>query len=488
MPPFNQMVNQRTEDDTMPVPPSPGAWPEDTKPRRRALAPLPAKPIGQLFQNERPTPSLAPPDADTHPSAHQPNKGKGKEREHSPEHAHQSIEGAHTHAARQDTEPVGVTAGDFARLQKMVMKIAERLDAHTIEPRVGTTTAPDLRLGTTARGPTRPTPTVAADRHTFTPANSAFGGDCFIPQGLAARRVFTPYGNPPHPHAANPDYDRRVRMNFPEPPKFTGKAEDFDNWIRQVSAKLTQDAEGFKREDSRMMYVMTRITEEAELSLAPRYDSEDLPFSCLAEMIQVLEATYHNPNQSSTARLEIQKLMFKRGGDIHAFISKFNGLAFQAKLPKEEFKMLLWEHIPANLDNALLRYAKDPAIAYELFCSHIADAAYSDNRGYTQRQSWRTTERSTSPQNHRSTYTPHRRPSTPELRPSMPTSTSLGRALTSDEKREHGRSGSKTPTCFTCGKQGHFSNECPDKDKRRSVRGMTTDPTGGYLSEDSLNE
>ena len=268
MPPFNQMVNQRTEDDTMPVPQSPGAWPEDNKPRRHVLAALPAKPIGQLSQNERSTPSLAPPDTDTRSSAHQSTKGKGKEREHSPEHAHQSIEGAHTYAARQDTEPVGVTAVDFARLQRMVMKIAERLDGpsrHTIEPRVGTTTAPDPRFGTTAPGPTRPTPTVA-DRHTLTPANSALGGDCYIPQGLAARPVFTPYGNPPQPRAANPEYDRRVRMNFPEPPKFTGKPEEFDNWIRHISYKLSQDAEGFKREDSRMMYVMTRLAEEAESS------------------------------------------------------------------------------------------------------------------------------------------------------------------------------------------------------------------------------
>ena len=65
--------------------------------------------------------------------------------------------------------------------------------------------------------------------------------------------------------------------------------------------------------------------------------------------------------------------------------------------------MLLWPwvHIPANLDNALLRYAKDPTISYETFCSHVADAAYSDSRGYVQRQSLRTTERSTSPPNRR---------------------------------------------------------------------------------------
>ena len=219
-------------------------------------------------------------------------------------------------------------------------------------------------------------------RNALTPANSAFGDNFFAPQGIAARPVFAPYGNPPHPLAANPDYDKRGRMNFPEPPKFTGKQEDFDNWIRHVSSKLSQDAECFKREDSRMMYVMTRLAEDAEQSLSPRYDSDDHPFSCLAEMIQVLETTYHDPNQSSTARMDIQKLMFKRGEDIHGFISKFNGLAFKAKLPREDLKMLLWEHIPANLDNALLRQAKDTTIPYETFCDHVADAAYSDVRGY----------------------------------------------------------------------------------------------------------
>ena len=60
--------------------------------------------------------------------------------------------------------------------------------------------------------------------------------------------------------------------------------------------------------------------------------------------------------------------MFKRGADIHGFISRFNGLAFKAKLPREDLKMLLWEHIPANLDNALLRQAKDDTVPYEAFC------------------------------------------------------------------------------------------------------------------------
>ena len=362
-----------------------------------------------------------------------------------------------------------ITATDFASLQQMVVNMAERLERLTTEPprSVAAMTEP-LRSRT---------------YHDATPATSAFGGHCFIPQGIAARRVFAPFGNPPSPLSPNPEYDRRGRMNFPEPPKFTGKQTEFDAWIRSISAKLTQDVECFKREDSRMAYVMSRLSEEAERTLSPRYDSEDCPFSCLAEMIQVLETTYHDPNQASTARREIGKLMFRRGEDIHGFIAAFNGLAFRAKLPKEDMKMLLWEHIPANLDNALLRQAKDGTVPYEAFCSHVADAAYSDSRGYEQRRAER---RSTSPR--RQTATPYRRASTPDApyqRPSTP-ETPKSRYETSGPKRDATTTETRKATCFTCGRQGHISTECPDKDKsRRGIRHVATDLESS--SDDSLN-
>lgn len=68
-----------------------------------------------------------------------------------------------------------------------------------------------------------------------------------------------------------------------------------------------------------------------------RYNSKEQPFSRVTEMIQTLKAIYHNPNQASTTRIELAKMMFKprQTANIHRFISRFNSLAQKAKIPKK---------------------------------------------------------------------------------------------------------------------------------------------------------
>ena len=90
-----------------------------------------------------------------------PTKGKGKEREQSPEHAVRSIEGPDPRTHAHAENPV-VSALDFAKLQRLVANMAEKLDdfgRRTMKPRPGTTPA----------DPTRPPSTswVLQRRHTL---------------------------------------------------------------------------------------------------------------------------------------------------------------------------------------------------------------------------------------------------------------------------------------------------------------------------------
>ncbi|RYP61322.1 hypothetical protein DL770_009812 [Monosporascus sp. CRB-9-2] len=89
-------------------------------------------------------------------------------------------------------------------------------------------------------------------------------------------------------------------------------------------------------------------------------------------MIQVLELSYHDPNQASAARKTFRTFTFKPGKDqdIHDFISKFNALAQKAKITENEWKQVL----------------RNPDVTYEKFCNRVVTAAYSNQLAYEKRQ------------------------------------------------------------------------------------------------------
>ncbi|TGJ86369.1 hypothetical protein E0Z10_g2363 [Xylaria hypoxylon] len=139
--------------------------------------------------------------------------------------------------------------------------------------------------------------------------------------------------------------------------KFDGNEKTFDSFIQGLSDKFEEDVAIFRTEKSGRMYLMRLLECGAARSIETRYMSKTRLFSCLAEMIQVLEALYHDPNQASAVRDELSRLKFRPGKDkpIHQLIAEFISLAQKAKIPEGGWKQTLWEHIPSTLDTHLLR-------------------------------------------------------------------------------------------------------------------------------------
>ncbi|KAM4062429.1 hypothetical protein HRG_013616 [Hirsutella rhossiliensis] len=186
-------------------------------------------------------------------------------------------------------------------------------------------------------------------------------------------------------------------------------------------------------------------------------------------MIQVLESTFGDPNEITTAADQLAQLGFKLNGnvDIHDFIAEFDALAAKSQSPPAQMKNTLWRHITADLDASLLSTARNPAITYEMFCEQLKDCVYSKQRNYQRRQEKKA---KTTPSSSTNKNCPRHRSSGSD-RPSQPavTSNSAKRALTDAEKRVHWDAN----TCFVCGKMGHKSIECPNKINR--IRGADTD-------------
>ena len=299
-----------------------------------------------------------------------------------------------------------------------------------------------------------------------TPADSAFGGKKFIPTGVAARAAFDPYGD--DQYAANPHYNRKAKATSIDPRQFDGNKDEFDSWLVKLADKFEEDDETFKKERSRMAIINSLVTGAPQRLLRARYESESDPYSCAAEMIQVLATVYRDANQASTARAKLSKMMYEPGGklDIYQYIAEINSLADRAGIPAAERKTILWEHIPPHLDHQLLGMSQKPSVTYEEFTTVVANAAYSQQRSYELRRESRRKKEDLSNDNYKHDPKPRKihRPKPAEGKPT--TVLTARRALTENEKRVHW----EASTCFICGKAGHKGIDCPDRGELPAVK------------------
>ena len=297
----------------------------------------------------------------------------------------------------------------------------------------------------------------------ITPINSAFGGADFRPVGFAAHPAFRPFGA--DQHAKNADFDRKARESRRDPGTFEGDKDLFDKWIIKLADKCEEDMETFKTERSRMALVFSLTDGPANDLLEARYSSSEIPFKNAAEMVATLSAVYHDENQGTKAREELRKLKYDpadKDMDIHRFIGKVNSLADKAGIAKAERKIVLYEHIPADLDLRLLRDSKDVTMSYENFAGAVADAALAKQRAYQERLEKKQARRSRSPTHRverKTSRSSFRREVRREARSEdKPKPDNQPRSTEQPETQSRVKS-----TCFLCQKEGHLARHCPQR-------------------------
>ncbi|RYP57385.1 hypothetical protein DL770_010682 [Monosporascus sp. CRB-9-2] len=164
----------------------------------------------------------------------------------------------------------------------------------------------------------------------------------------------------------------------------------------------------------------------------------------------------------SAAREIFRTFIFKPGKDqdIYDFIFEFNAFVQKAKITEDEWKQVLWEHIPPNLDLRFLEDSRDPDVIYEKFYNRVVTTAYSNQLAYKKRQQ----ERKPRLYDLDGPKDKNKKPRSSGNPGKSKTSGNTGKPLLEAEKKVYWEAG----TCFNCGKTGYKAGDCPDK--KRSLR------------------
>jgi hypothetical protein len=211
-----------------------------------------------------------------------------------------------------------------------------------------------------------------------------------------------------------------------------------------------------------MAYVFGRTGGDAQKHLRPRYDedSED-PFLSDKEMVNHLASIYEDPFKVQNARLDYKDLMMKSAETFAEFHTRFLHLAGQARIPQEDLQPDLFDKLTLELQRAVL-----PVYTTVKTVKELTDQCLSLDQGLRRIKARADRLKAKRPQAQNTQGAaprlgkPIERSTTPT--PTRTTSPTTTRPTYSSPRKQ---ALSDQGACFTCSQKGHFSKDCPAKEK-----------------------
>jgi len=255
-------------------------------------------------------------------------------------------------------------------------------------------------------------------------------------------------------HSGSAKYSKKR----PDPPLFTDGVDlTFESWKIQIQAKLRANADYYPTEEDKMEYLFSRTLGDAQKHLLPRFD-EDSPmrFVSFREMLQHLASIYVNPNKVRDAQYEYRQLRMELGQTFAIFQTKFLHLAGEGQVPRESYRLDLFDKLPTHLQRMLLPVLDD-LDTYE----QLAARCLTLDTGLKRIEEMNLKKRSPRTET-KSSILATLPPGTTRLATSSPLPRT---SATPDRTSRFSTQPEPAVTCYNCQKQGHYAGSCPEPRK-----------------------
>lgn len=280
---------------------------------------------------------------------------------------------------------------------------------------------------------------------------------------------------------------QRYSKKLPDPVSLSdGKDPTFLSWKLQIQGKFRCNADHYKDEEDKMLYLFNRTSGDAQKHLQPRYDEDSQTrFVSAREMLAYLASIYVNPNAVRDARHDYNSLTMKHGQLFSEFQTQFLHLAGQAQVPQESWRMDLYDRVTTTLQKGIapnLRLLP----TYEELAADLSSldtelkriAAREDRqRRFRERQPTRASAATS--------------PGTAPMPVAAAAPTTAIRAPFVRPRSETPRTEPRRPapadatfTCFNCDKPGHVIKDCPEP-RRGDLKEIEEELEGSFEDDQS---
>jgi hypothetical protein len=286
-----------------------------------------------------------------------------------------------------------------------------------------------------------------------------------------------PQSEEPRNNTVNTQFGPKVRMA--DPPFFDGSIKDTENFLSSLSNIFASQPSTFPNPESKIRYTLTFLTGGAsnwrKLLLRDINDGF-FDLSSWDAFETRFRETFGNPHLVDEARRKLWTIR-QHSHTSEDFFLEFEEIRLEANICENSVVMFLQAALRPSILNEVLR-RDPPPVSY----SDWKSASLRADQNQRNSAATRSFQSSSSlPQKH-SNFQPFRQRF---LASSIPSSTSgTANSSTSTPTPDkikprpqhnhsvHKTSDSKNKNCWLCGKDGHFSRNCPDKSSNSKVRAL----------------
>lgn len=151
---------------------------------------------------------------------------------------------------------------------------------------------------------------------------------------------------------------KKKSAKHPEPPDFSGKREEFDNFLTHMKLKLKSNADHYPSEESKLFYVIGKLKDVALKQVTPHIHDGTVDFNEVEDLYNFLYQAFGDPDKQANARRRLHALR-QKNQEFAVFIAEFNRIAPDTGLDDKSKIFALEQGLSTELQ-ALMIHHEEP--------------------------------------------------------------------------------------------------------------------------------